>query len=161
MSDVKTYEKIFANIKRAHAKSPIAAVFIQEHNIPQTETDKAVATALDWGMHLFIAPRPDTTTRGGTAIIMPRDMIQTIGNETVPQALARVKDSEQNLPSGRSIAIDTRVGDHDLRLMSAYAPTGTKAAQRPAFFSRTLTQVVNRNTILGVDSNWFCGALTN
>ena len=29
MSDVKTYEKIFANIKRAHAKSPIAAVFIQ------------------------------------------------------------------------------------------------------------------------------------
>lgn len=119
MSGVKTYEKIFANIKRAHAKAPIAAVFIQEHNIPQTEADKAMATALDWGLHLFIAPRPSTTMRGGTAIIMPRDMIQTIGDETVPQALARVRDSEQSLPSGRGIAIDTRVGDHDLRLVSA------------------------------------------
>ena len=46
MSNVKTYEKIFANIKRAHNNSPIAAVFIQEHNIPQTETDKAIAAAL-------------------------------------------------------------------------------------------------------------------
>ena len=88
MSNVKTYEKIFANIKRAHNNSPIAAVFIQEHNIPQTETDKAIAAALDWGLHLFVAPRPDTTTRGGTAIIMPRDMIQTIGNETPHRAFS-------------------------------------------------------------------------
>ena len=41
-----------------------------------------------------------------------------------------------------------------MRLASAYAPPDSKADRRPAFFKTALAQLVNPNTILGIDSNY-------
>ena len=40
-----------------------------------------------------------------------------------------------------------------LRLLSAYANPDSSAAERPHFFARTLSQLVNDSTVMGIDAN--------
>ena len=107
--------------------------------------------AEEHGFYLFAVPLNPRILRGGTAILIPRNQIETINpNESHHEALARVKSTIKALPNGRGITCNTLVEGKMRRLASVYAPSDPN--ERIAFF-RTLPTIINSNTILGIDAN--------
>lgn len=83
------------------------------------------------------------------------DQVATAKNESRDAAIANIKKSMRQLPQGRAIAVDaTLVGNEgtqlQVRLVSAYAPSDAK--DRPAFM-KSLRQILNKKSILGIDAN--------
>ena len=149
ISDIRYWQKVLLEVKQEHLNIPIKAIFLQEHHLKEVAPARAIAE--EHGFYLFAVPLHPRIHRGGTAILIPRNQIETLNsNESHHEALARVKSTMRALPNGRGIACDTLVEGKMRRLASVYAPSAPN--ERTAFF-RTLPTIVNSNTILGIDAN--------
>ncbi len=139
------------NSLKENSFKPIAAVFIQEHNIKSSNTARIHADASRNGLFIFMSPISNYATKGGTAIIIPKDQLGTEQGETIHDAEERVRASLTSRGAGRIALIDTVVEGADVRLIAAYAPSNPM--DRTAFFRHTLDHLVNSDTVLGIDAN--------
>ena len=64
--------RFFKKIFTESSFKPIAAVFIQEHNIKSNITARIHADAKRNGLFIFMSPISNYATKGGTAIIIPK-----------------------------------------------------------------------------------------
>ena len=149
ISDIRYWERVLIEIKKEHLNIPIKAIFFQEHHLKKAAPARAMAE--EHGFYLMAVPLHSQIHRGGTAILIPHDQLEKLNpNESQHAALARVKATMRALPNGRGIACDTLVEGKMRRLASIYAPSAPN--ERIAFFS-TLRNIINSNTIMGIDAN--------
>jgi hypothetical protein len=140
-----------------HRRSPVAAFLVQEHNLPASRAVWARAFARARHRILWLSRhRPDADTSGkghGTAIAIPYDQIELKPDESLHQAVERLLKSLTGTKDGRITCATTLLEGKQLRLVSAYAPTGQAAGERPSFFSDKLASFLTRRTILAIDAN--------
>ena len=149
ISDIRYWERVLIEIKKEHLNIPIKAILFQEHHLKKAAPARAMAE--EHGFYLMAVPLHSQIHRGGTAILIPHDQLEKLNpNESQHAALARVKATMRALPNGRGIACDTLVEGKMRRLASIYAPSAPN--ERIAFFS-TLRNIINSNTIMGIDAN--------
>ena len=153
MADRARMDAVFRRIRHEHNRDPITAVFLQEHNLKTDRLRDAKASARSQRLEQVIAPIPNASHRGGTANVIPAESIEIKVNESYHQVTKRIRDSSRHLQSGRAITADMIVEGRKLRLLSAYANPDSSAAERPHFFARTLSQLVNDSTVMGIDAN--------
>ena len=136
-------------IKNTTFKDPIKAIFLQEHNLKDPTDHKKLAE--EHGFYLFAVPLNSRTTKGGTAILIPKKQLESVDSkESHHAALRRVRATTLALPDGRGIAIETYIFGKLRRLASVYAPSPPQ--ERVRFFL-TLPRIINQNTVLGIDAN--------
>jgi len=85
--------------------------------------------------------------------VIPAESVELKANENYHQVVKRIRDSARHLQSGRAISANMTVEGRKLTLVSAYANPDTSAAERPRFFTNSLAQLVNKNTVMGIDAN--------
>ena len=155
MSAATDQVRIFRKIRIEHNEKPIKAIFLQEHNIKQASSAAAKRAAKSQRLELFIAPIGPFDTKGGTAILIPAESIETRPNESYHAAVARITASFKAAPhsNARACTLVTLIDGHERRLTSAYAHADSAHTERPDFFTTTLARVVDSNTILGIDAN--------
>ena len=151
MSGLANAVKMFMRIVKSHQQKPITAIFIQEHNIKESGVAAMVAAARDCELIIAIAPCPDGTPKGGTAIIIPRSAVEIAPRSNFSSTLEKLESSVRTLPSGRAVTLRMSVEGTPTQLTSAYAPA--RSASRPNFFSIALRQFITKDTILGIDAN--------
>ena len=74
IADLKIWETILFNIAREHKKSPIGAVFLQEIRIGEATKHKRMAE--EHGLYMLAHGNRSNSSIGGTAIVIPQDMIE-------------------------------------------------------------------------------------
>ena len=159
IADLKTWEIILFNIASEHKKSPIGAIFLQEIRIGDATKHKRMAE--EHGLYMLAHGNRSNSKTGGTAIVIPQDMIEKKWDATAKkyseshhQAWTRVRRTLRCLPQGRGIACDTLLNGATIRLASVYAPSDADA--RPEFFN-TLNKrghrFIDKNTVMGIDAN--------
>ena len=151
LSDPRKAKQTFMRLVKDHRVNPITAVFLQEHNIKAADKKAFVELARDFELILALSPCPDNTTKGGTAIIIPRSALEVPKGSTFSAALAKLERSIQTVPSGRISAVTMPVEGSTTKLISAYAPA--QPGSRPNFFSVTLAPIATKNSIMGIDAN--------
>ena len=153
MSGLANAVGIFMRIVKSHQQKPITAIFIQEHNIKESGVAAMVAAARDCELIILIAiaPCPDGTPKGGTAIIIPLSAVEIAPRSNFSSTLEKLESSVRTLPSGRAVTLRMSVEGTPTQLTSAYAPA--RSASRPNFFSIALRQFITKYTILGIDAN--------
>ena len=143
------------SIAGEHRRAPVAAVFLQEHNLRQSHDRDMRNFARRRHRLLWLARyRPESAGRGkghGTAIVIPIDSIEKQPGEDIEAAITRVTKSLTGSKCGRVTAVRTVVGGRVLKLVSAYAPA--QGSMRPTFFRDTLGPHVTRRTLMGIDAN--------
>ena len=148
ISDVRRWDQILQRLKHHTSKTPLKAIFLQEHNLKKLEAAKKMAD--EYGFYMFAVPLNSRTPKGGTAILIPKAQLEAADKESHHAALARVKSTIRALPDGRGIACDTLIHGKKRRLACVYAPADP--SERISFFN-TLTRLIDNNTILGIDAN--------
>ena len=139
-------------ISKEHIRHPIRALFIQEHRITRKLAGDldVEAAAKKHGLLYVQAHMPDNDGHGGTAIVIPIDMIERRGKETPDQAARRVANTAQPRPDGRMITVATDIGSKHTKLASIYAPV--HSPDRAAFFN-DISSEIDSDTIVGIDAN--------
>ena len=136
-----------------HKRSPVAAFLVQEHNLPANRAVWARAFARARHRILWLSRhRPDSDASGkghGTAIAIPYDQIELKENELLHQAIDRLINSLSGSKDGRITCAITQLEGKPVRLVSAYAPTGTSAGDRPSFFTDKLAPFLHPTHYLG------------
>ena len=84
-------------------------------------------------------------------MIIPRSVLEVPKGSTFSAALANLERSIRTVPSGRITAVTMTVEGSTTKLISAYAPA--QSGPRPNFFSVTLSSIVTKNSIMGIDAN--------
>ena len=78
-------------------------------------------------------------------------------NENYHQVVKQIRDSARHLqgPTKRQSHLRQHDGGpgRKLTLVSAYANPDTSAAERARFFTNSLAQLLNKNTVMGIDAN--------
>ena len=160
------FERFMNAIMREHKLDPLAAVCVQEHNLPKTQMNYYHRRAGQRKI-LFLAkhapPRdpdhPDRARKGtGTAVAIPYEAIErlTLANgktEDLHTAIKRVQRTLQGDKDGRVTSVTTLIHGRKFKITSAYAPASPHAAERIDFFKNILPKYVTNNTILCTDAN--------
>ena len=149
IASLPRWERILIDIKKEHRQRPITAIFLQETALRKTAEHREKAAA--HGFELFAVPlcggntdgiwtgsrqsRP--YTRGGTAILIPKEKIELLPGETHHDAAERMRRSTKRLRDGRGISIQAIIDGRALRLASVYAFPGSEANKRPDFWIST------------------------
>ena len=159
IADLKIWEIILFNIASEHKKSPIGAIFLQEIRIGDATKHKRMAE--EHGLYMLAHGNRSNSKTGGTAIVIPQDMIEKKWDATAKkyseshhQAWTRVRKTLRCLPQGRGIACDTLLNGATIRLASVYAPSDDDA--RPEFFNslnKRGHRFIDKNTVMGIDAN--------
>ena len=123
-------------MKVEHARSPVAAFFVQEHNLPESKKAHFHAVARTQYRILWLAryrPAADPLAGHGhgTAIAIPYDQIVLKEGETLHDAVNRIVKSLTGSKDGRVTSVTTWLEGKPLRLVSAYAPGGVTSHTRP------------------------------
>ena len=128
-------------------KRKVAILFIQEHNYGAHGAKALRRTAEHAGYAACISPKPEDTSRGGTAILLNRDILG-LGSSNVQW------DSHCN---GRVTTVDLALGESQekagtTRLMCVYAPASPVSR---GLFINTLrrAKVLTRGAIVAGDFN--------
>jgi hypothetical protein len=90
---VTRYSDALYQIECNHARSPILAVCLQEHNFTRqklTETRVAEKAAIAHGLLFLCAPMPGADHKGGAAIIIPHATIELKPGESQHNAITRM-----------------------------------------------------------------------
>ena len=94
-------------IRNESTRTPITAVFIQDHRLPRAQRDRIESMAK--GLKLLAItshspPHPhNRICYGGTMIVIPYEAIEPEENETIHAACERIKRTQKRAASGRSI----------------------------------------------------------
>ena len=86
IADLKTWEIILFNIASEHKKSPIGAIFLQEIRIGDATKHKRMAE--EHGLYMLAHGNRSNSKTGGTAIVIPQDMIEKNGTR-LQRSIAR------------------------------------------------------------------------
>ena len=97
MADRARMDAVFRRIRHEHNRDPITAVFLQEHNLKTDRLRDAKASARSQRLELVIAPIPNASHRGGTAIVIPAESIEIKVNESYHQVTKCIRDSSRHL----------------------------------------------------------------
>ena len=110
------FNEVMYKTQQRHKRDPILALFIQEHHLTKAKADelKVQSTAKALGLLYVQAHKPDSEGKGGTAIVLPLDMIEPKPNETPAAAQARVYASAYRSPDGRMVSITTMINGHEV-----------------------------------------------
>ena len=153
--DGKLFQMLHS-IQREHTRTPITAVFVQDHRLPAARNAEMQRIARGMNM-LAIAthapPHPTTgACYGGTMIVIPHDAIELEKGETIHDATQRIERTKRVIAThkGRYIAVTMKVEQRDRHMVAAYAPA--IPADRPTFL-RSLTNKLKKTTVLGIDAN--------
>ena len=146
------FNEVMYKIQQNHKHKPIQVLFLQEHHLTKAKAEeiRAQSTAKALGLLYVQAHRPDTEGKGGTAIVIPLDMIEPKSNESQAAAQARVYASAYRSPDGRLVSVTTIINGSEVTLSSIYAPVN--ASQRPAFFTAIKPHITSPH-IIGMDAN--------
>ena len=153
-------------IASEHQRHPITALFIQEHNLKQTDSKAHEKIARGHQLLILIAYallKPNQSVAwGGTAIIIPHSSIEKKPGESLDDAISRIQKSTFRPAhlTGRAISAKMHVLGHPRTLTCAYAPAapssellGTEWTKvgtgRPKEGRELLTNTTQLNTALG------------
>ena len=128
------------------------ALLLQEHHLTRTKAAEISTRmfAKNHGLLYIQADRPVNEGKGGTAIVIPFDMIESKQGESPSEAIERVAASRYASPDGRVVSITTLVNGSEITLMSVYAPVNP--AERPDFFTN-LGPKITKSHLIGMDGN--------
>ena len=149
------WEQILLAIRDEHKARPITAIFLQETGIRKVEDFKRKAST--YGFELFavplytIGPNNSQHQRGGTAILIPKDKIESHPGETYHDTVDRMKKNMRRMSDGRGVSVPAMVDGRPLRLASVYAHAD--GSRRPEFFKKELRRFLTKQTVLGIDAN--------
>ena len=149
--------KLYNYLKRIrdeHARSPITAVFIQDHRFPLAQEAAIEKVAKGLGLLAITAHSPPSPNNrvcyGGTMIVIPHSAIECEENESLHAACDRIKQTRKRAARGRYVSVEMKVNQRKRKLTAAYAPA--TGADRPAFFN-AITPRLRKHTVLGIDAN--------
>ena len=132
--DGKLFQMLHS-IQREHTRTPITAVFVQDHRLPAARNAEMQRIARGMNM-LAIAthapPHPTTgACYGGTMIVIPHDAIELEKGETIHDATQRIERTKRVIAThkGRYVAVTMKVEQRDRNMVAAYAPA--TPADRP------------------------------
>ncbi|MDC0525679.1 reverse transcriptase family protein [bacterium] len=140
------------------------AVAFQEHQLDAAKARLVdpVATADRLGVLWIQADAPNQRAcqcqapcqcpkkpKGGTAIAIPHTAIELKKDESLQQAISRIKSSAKARGDGRMITVETLINGSLIKIASIYAPVGDG---RATFFSE-IKGGINSSTIIGIDAN--------
>ena len=133
--------KLYDHLKRIrdeNTRTPITAVFIQDHRFPQTQEKMIEKKAKDLGLLAITAhspPHPNTRVcYGGTMIVIPHSAIERKDDkETLHAACDRIKNTRKRAGQGRYVSVVMKVENRARKLTAAYAPANP--TDRPNFFN--------------------------
>ena len=149
------FQQCMRSVNMEHRRDPVAAVFIQEHNLkPAMSTYTRVHARRVYRVLWLARYVPENQPQGkghGTAIAIPLDSIERKPGESADEAEARVTKSLTGSKCGRVTCITTLVNGKPMRLVSAYAPS--TGAPRPSFFTDILAPHLTNRTIMSIDAN--------
>ena len=139
-------------ISQRHKQKPILVLFLQEHHLTQAKAGelRVHTVARTAGLLYVQAHRPVGEVKGGTAIVIPLDMIERKEGESVAAAERRVFDSAYRSPDGRLCSITTLINGTPVTMSSIYAPVAS--ADRPDFF-KAIKPRISSPHLIGMDAN--------
>ena len=137
-------------IAALHKYSPIAAVAIQEHQVPPDRAQRIVNTAHYHGLLMALNPLPRNAHKGGTALIIPYAAIEKKQGETDDDSRKRVRDSIYHSADGRITTLRTLINGQEITIASVYAPQDDN--ERITFLA-ALRNKLDSTTLLGIDAN--------
>ena len=149
--------KLFNYLKRIRNEStrtPITAVFIQDHRLPRSQRAQIEQMAKGQGLLAITnhsPPHPrNRVCYGGTMIVIPHEAIERKDGESLHEACDRIKRTQQNAAKGRYVSIIMTVDKAKRKLTAAYAPANPP--ERPDYFTAIAPRLTTR-TVLGIDAN--------
>ena len=149
--------KLFDLLKRIRNEStrtPITAVFIQDHRLPSSRQDQIERMAKDQNLLAITGHAPphprNRVCYGGTMIIIPHEAIELEDKETIHAACDRIRATRKRAARGKYVSVEMTVSKQKRKLTSAYAPAD--GAKRPDFFN-AIAPRLTRRTVLGIDAN--------
>ena len=120
----------------------VAVLFIQEHNFESKDVSSLKLTAERAGYAACVSPKTDSTSKGGTAIFLNREILD-LGSRAIQW---------QTLCGGRVTAVDIAIGGTTTRLVCVYAPASPVG--RGLFINMLRReQVLARGAIVAGDFN--------
>ena len=139
-------------ISQRHKRKPILVFFLQEHHLTQLKAGelRVHTVARTAGLLYVQAHRPVGEVKGGTAIVIPLDMIERKEGESVPAAERRVYNSAYRSPDGRLCSVTTLINGTPVTMSSIYAPV--TPADRPGFFTAIKPRMTSPH-LIGMDAN--------
>ena len=145
--------KTLRAIRIESTRTPITAVFIQDHRLPRSYHATAARMARNFNILLVAAyapPHTNGTCYGGTMILIPHTAIELEKGEDIHSACDRIRASRKASASARILRVTMKVGGHKRALTAAYAPS--VASDRPPFFASLATRLT-KQTVLAIDAN--------
>ena len=146
------FDEVMYKISQRHKHSPILVLFLQEHHLTRARAQELnVQAKAKQNELLYVqAHRPDNEGKGGTAIVIPFNMIEPQPNESPADARKRIYASAYRSPDGRMVSVTTLINGHPVTMSSIYAPVD--ASQRPGFFA-AIKPHISAPHIIGADAN--------
>ena len=94
-------------IAQSHTRQPMLAFLLQEHHLTRTKAIeiRAKQVAKNLGLMYLQADRPPGEAKGGAAIVIPLNMIESKPKETAEEAHRRVAASLSTTPDGRMVSV--------------------------------------------------------
>jgi len=128
------------------------AFLLQEHHLTKAKAkDKNVYQIAKQHNLLYIqSDMPNSDVKGGTAIVIPLDMIETFPGESDEAARRRVENSTYRRADGRMVSVTTLVNGAPITFTSIYAPVNP--TDRPAFFTAVKDRL-SKTHVVGMDAN--------
>ena len=93
---------------------------------------------------------PDGDVKGGTAVIIPFNMIEKFQGESDEAARRRVESSAYRKADGRMVSATTLINGAPVTFTSIYAPVNPP--DRPAFFT-AIKPHLSKTHVIGMDAN--------
>ena len=139
-------------IKKSHEQKPMYAFLLQEHHLTNTRAKNrnVYQKAKDQGLLYIQADMPDGDVKGGTAVIIPFNMIEKFQGESDEAARRRVESSAYRKADGRMVSATTLINGAPVTFTSIYAPVNPP--DRPAFFT-AIKPYLSKTHIIGMDAN--------
>ena len=146
------FEDAMYRISQSHARKPMYAFLLQEHHLTANKAKDLEVTkkATKLGLLYVQADMPNDQAKGGTAVVIPLDMIKPHRGESEAAAIRRVATSAYTKPDGRMTSVTTLVNDEPMTFTSIYAPVDKD--ERPAFFTAIASRLA-KNHVVGMDAN--------
>ena len=145
---------LLKKIRKEADENSLGIVMIQEHNLKKQAALQFQTEARDKDVDLqvFISHIPSSDTRGGTAIIIPTNLIIPKSGTTRTATIQQMRENTIKSQSGRVTTTPFTLEGIQYSVTSAYA-NASEAHLRPTFFEHVLQQHLKGNTILGIDAN--------
>ena len=143
--------RLFKNINREHASSPIAACMAQEHHLRSEDREDHQRIAHFHRILAIISYPPSGDERGGTAVFIPYSSIEANKGETDDEARIRTAQTAVHALAGRLARVTSAIAGIEVQLTSAYAPASHGPLRKQ--YMKRLHKYLDKNTVLSIDAN--------